>query len=477
MGAIREISSGIMHLNSDRVLILYVVGGRVLAMGTFIPREITNLNGVKRHVFDLLRHSYMPSNIETALLCEELKHIEDSLSSVGQCRVCRALHDYMREQDPPTAFYEDYSLLCFYANISPQSWTSTFLTAVDLAMLIEKYFCGPLSKDGVIYGPQKMLGPDIFLHFFVLRCFTPVTPIEVHRLEEMASLKLDFLATTFKGVQCKKIPFKLIWKGISACDMPEQPPQSIPTITVPYRMSNCTMHNFLPLLVSIWKETALFKEPCIGSDYNCLSDFPLPDSDEYNLYDGPCLLSPTMTLRRKNGTCSVCVLCECLAASPEACRGLEVLKSKILECFGNNVRLLDRIAFIMGTCESLNHITDPLLKGVIMQCSPQEIHKHLFCDPRCILNTLQTDNDVLFGSCPTRDLIVFKSALACGSMLRQDNLFAVEELNLLLLIFKSIQLAGINKTTFNEILTILGQTLQQRNIRLIHLYNTAQLYV
>lgn len=449
-----------------------------------MPRKLCNVLRMKRHAIDLISHAYMPSNIETALDCEEIKHVEDSLSAIAHCRVCMLLHGLLQRNDPPDSFFEDYSLLCFYVQRSPKCWTSVFLTALDLAYILEAYFEEYGLREKVIYGINALLGSDIFLHFYVLKCFVPVKSTEVQQFEDLNALKLGFLQCTFKGLQCNKIPFKSVWKTLSSNDSLEKfqsdASSSGKHVIHPLRETQDIPDSFLPIFVSIWKDSVLFKQPFPVVDNAGIypPDHPLAgDGDVINKYSGPCLMAPTFTSTQKNGTCSVCVICECLAASKEAKGAIDLMRDEIMSCFGNNVKLIDRIAFILSKVDALSYISDPLLRQVLLQCRPQEIHKHLFCDPICITNAARVDVDVLFGSCDMKDLSVFKSALAYGLQLRQEHIVPAEELDTLLTIFKSIQLVGVNKTTFNEILATLGQLLHQWDIKLINLYNTAQLYV
>nr|UTK45712.1 DNA packaging protein UL32 [Equid gammaherpesvirus 5] len=191
---------------------------------------------------------------------------------------------------------------------------------------------------------------------------------------------------------------------------------------------------------------------------------------------GPCLLSHALQLKRRNGTASVCVLCECLAGHGEAAGALARLRGDVLTFVENNVRLVDRIAFVKRQPDFLVYVRDPLLRDVVRGCSEQEIHKHLFCDPLCALNAASACPDVLFGVPEEEKFKILKSSLALGHHLAENVFLDCEVLHTLVIIFKSIQLCKVGKTTFLEIIKELNQQLKSHNLHTLHTFHTATIY-
>nr|UTK45553.1 DNA packaging protein UL32 [Equid gammaherpesvirus 5] len=167
---------------------------------------------------------------------------------------------------------------------------------------------------------------------------------------------------------------------------------------------------------------------------------------------------------------------ECLAGHGEAAGALARLRGDVLTFVENNVRLVDRIAFVKRQPDFLVYVRDPLLRDVVRGCSEQEIHKHLFCDPLCALNAASACPDVLFGVPEEEKFKILKSSLALGHHLAENVFLDCEVLHTLVIIFKSIQLCKVGKTTFLEIIKELNQQLKSHNLHTLHTFHTATIY-
>lgn len=188
------------------------------------------------------------------------------------------------------------------------------------------------------------------------------------------------------------------------------------------------------------------------------------------------MLSHSLQLKKQNGTSSICLLCECLASHWEASKALRSLKKEIISCIENNVKLTDRIAFLITDPTSLNYVTDPLLRNTIRGCTPQEIHKHLFCDPLCAINSVASCSEILFRVPNPEGFQSLKSSLAVGFNLTHNGLLDCEALNTLVIIFKTIQICKVGKTTFLEVVKELNSLLRRHGLITLHTFHTAHIY-
>lgn len=233
---------------------------------------------------------------------------------------------------------------------------------------------------------------------------------------------------------------------------------------------------FLDVMLTLWKESTLLSSSQLQliDKIKLLHTFEPPKDGDISL--GPCLLGPTLNLNSKNKTCSVCLLCECLAAHPDARGGLNLFKNDILSSIDNNVKLIDRISFLINTPESLTYIKDEFLRAIIKGCSSQQIHKHLFCDPLCAINSEVISTDILFNVPQPQELHNIKAALAIGTYLSKNSLFDCDLLHTLVTIFKCIQVCKVGKTTFLEIVKEIDIHLKKHHLFVIQSLQTAQVY-
>lgn len=433
--------------------------------------------------------SFLPGTPETALNCPILINTYKSLTHFSKCKVCQLLYSLIQPKSTPVAFFEDYATLCFYCSQAPRCSISTLMAAADFLELLNIYFPEYVVSH-TVYSPENLLAVDIQLHFFILRCFRPVHPEQIISISNLNFLKIEFLLGRLVGHVSTTFCFKTVWQQPYAhvtnercCSLvkPQNSAASFPN-DVPPEISGTFFAaqlgikpHLLKLALNMWAKAELLSVPNSQLAQN-QPDLGFKFPKDGDAAQGPCLLTPSLCLKFKGTTTSVCFLCECLAAHPESHAAFKLLKNDILLSIDNNVQLVDRISFILGSADSLMYIADPLLKALIKGCSAQEIHKHLFCDPQCLLNEMITNENVLFKVPELEPYKKLKAALAAGNYLGNSCSLFCDYLETLITIFKSIQVCKVGKTTFLEIVRELDSLLKKHNISAIHPYQTAQTY-
>ncbi|AAC95593.1 orf 68 [Ateline gammaherpesvirus 3] len=435
----------------------------------FMPWQKATLYKHKSRIESLLNASFMPSTPETALDNPPLVHTYAALTSTSTCNICQFLYSLIDKQSPAISFYEDYALLCLTCLYAPITWTSTLMTAADFLEIITTHF--PDSTTLNIYSPNVILAIDIQLHFYIHRCFK--IP---HNKDMLTASSLQFLRTVFlqgnlTGSISGHFCFKTAWvKSDTCCDNKDSNlPSSLSNV---FCGENLEMKSvLLPIILEIWSASDLFKNSVVISK-DPFFTYP----DDVDICQGPCMLSPSLVLKQKNNTASICPLCECIASHPQAIDTLQTLKHNILTCIENNVKLVDRIAFILHNNE-LDYIEDLALKSVIKNCSIQEIHKHFFCDPLCALNIKKTNTNILFKIPDRTSLKLLCARLATGEHLSKNYNLDCEYLETLVLIFKCSQICKLGKTTFLEIIRELDTLSKKHNLLTVKAFQTSQIYV
>ncbi|AJG42995.1 envelope glycoprotein [Harp seal herpesvirus] len=464
-------------------------------MTDFTPWMTHTISKHAANLQSLLENSFQPGEPETALNSPVLINTHNSLSGCSSCKVCQLIYSLINKYSPTIQFYEDYACLCFYTLHAPKSWSSTFMTAADLVELLCLHFP---QWDGIstIYTPGSILGVDLTLHFFVKKCFKTINPDTLLDVANLNFLRIEFMKGCLTGSVPNLLCFKTVWHslrstsaGDAVCnpccstikcskktlmqDKEKPLPEKLDTV-----FNNSTLqtkHGFLHIVLGVWSESALLSEKNKELALtNCPQLFTSPVDGDIN--QGPCFLSQTMQLKSQGHTSSVCLLCECLASHPEAGASFQLLKQNIMTSVENNIQLLDRIQFILQEESSMGYISNKFLLQIIKGCSPQEIHKHFFCDPRCILNTAITSPQILFKIPNLENLKKLKAALAIGTHLDTNNLFDCENLDTLVTLFKAIQVCKVGKTTFLEIIKELNSSLKRHNLLAIHTFHTSQIY-
>lgn len=446
----------------------------------------------------LLEFSFQPGSPETALDCPILTNTHNSLLESSPCKICQLIFSLVKRNSIDIKFYEDYACLCFFALYAPKSWTSTFMVAADLLELLWQYFPEFMQQND-IYQPGKILGIDIQLHFFIQRCFKTISTDNILDISNLHFLKNEFIKGALTGSVSNMFCFKTIWHSLQAniagdqtnnvcCNTTQQ--QIIknksktdqlslisPSLQHVFFLhsSQETKSELLSVFLDIWKPSDLLniQHQQLLEGYGEFN-FLYPENGD--LCQGPCLLSQSLQLKKQNKTSSICILCECLAAHPEAHHALNLLKDDILKCIENNVKLTDRISFLIEDLTSFYYISDPLLKDTIRGCSPQEIHKHLFCDPLCAINSVTTCPDILFKVPNFENFQRLKSSLAVGLNLTHNSILDCDTLNTLVIIFKTIQVCKVGKTTFLEVIKELNSLLKKHSLFTLHTFHTAKIY-
>ncbi|ALE14784.1 ORF68 [Felid gammaherpesvirus 1] len=441
-----------------------------------------NVNTILKHsvaLQTLLQNSYQPGEPETALNSPVLTGTYNSLSNSSSCKVCQIIYSLISKYNPSISFYEDYACLCFYTLYAPKSWSATFMVAADLLELFDKHF-SQWEDFKALYTPGSILGIDLNLHFFIQKCFRKIKTDAILDFANLNFLKVEFLRGCLVGSIPHIFCFKSTWNAsrtiCSTCINPASTSlhQNIDKVfNNPQLTPKCS---FLSIILNIWSQSTLLSEQhkqLTDKGLNLWSKAP----NDGDVSQGPCLLSHSLQLKIQGCTSSICLLCECLASHSDAALTLQFLKEDIITSAENNIKLIDRIIFLLKDETSMKYITDNLLLQVIRGCSPQEIHKHLFCDPRCLVNTISTSSNILFKIPSDSQLQKLKATLALGIHLDSNNIFDCENLDTLITLFKCIQICKVGKTTFLEIIKHLNSALKKHNILTVHAFNTSQIYV
>nr|QRE02550.1 hypothetical protein [Otarine gammaherpesvirus 4] len=480
----------------------------------FVPWRESTLRFAADVLRPLLEHSFYPMCLETALDNPALTHAHMSLGPAASCRVCRLLHLLVQTHAPSERFYENYALLCYVTVNAPRCWLSTLMAAADLAELIRLHF--PNTPEAVMpFGPGRVMGVDVLMHFFIRRCHRHTSDADLLPFANLCFMKTEFMRGALTGTLCSTMCFRTLWGGAFAaerkdkaaeccnvtrgtvmCTSPsnshghldDHESQTGNTQHVPYMQhlppsrAARAVGDLLSTLWETWHESDLFSDQFRDTLHELAGPgyIPFHYSEDVDVCQGPCLLAPTLHMHKKNHTSSVCVPCECLAAHPEGAWALERLRADIIDSFDNNVGLIDRIAFLLCNERFMPYLHDERLRATLRQCTPQELHKHLFCDPQCALNTHTTKPEVLFGGPVGDELCRLKAALAAGVYTVPPNdkcsVLDCEPLDTLVLVFKACQHCKVGKITQLEVVRELDHFLHRHGLAVVHALQTARVY-
>ncbi|QDQ69280.1 DNA packaging UL32 [Colobine gammaherpesvirus 1] len=464
-------------------------------MSVFVPWQMTTIVRHRAALQGLMSASFLPERPDEGLGEPILTQAHESLQPSSPCRVCKLLFSLVSDPSTPVEFFEDYGCICLSCLYAPYCWTSILAVAADVCELLTRYFPARCSRLSV-FGRAGLLGVDLQLHFFVQKCFRTTIPDKLIGASNLQFLKLEFLRGMVTGTLGGSFCFKTSWPRSDR----DEPSANSPCCHI--LESHATEARRLPQEIqSALGGTNLQRKPALlsvvlhswteGSDLLDHDDVPKaletantvpylpictppPDTDGSQ---GPCLMHPTLGLRYKNGTSSVCLLCECLAAHPDAPRALLTLRREVLQNLENNVKLVDRIAFVLDGQDALHYVCDPILRGVILKRDPREIHKHLFCDPLCAINTRTVSEEVLFNAPVDSEYKKLRALVATGQLLDTNALFDCEIVQTLTILFKGLQNCRVGKTTACEILRELTTQLRKHGLDLAHPAQTVQIYV
>ena len=186
------------------------IAGRTPKMEDFVPWTVDNLKSQFEAVGLLMAHSYLPANAEEGIAYPPLVHTYESLSPASTCRVCDLLDTLVNHSDAPVAFFEDYALLCYYCLNAPRAWISSLITGMDFLHILIKYFPMAGGLDS-LFMPSRILAIDIQLHFYICRCFLPVSSSDMIRNANLGYYKLEFLKSILTGQSPANFCFKSMW--------------------------------------------------------------------------------------------------------------------------------------------------------------------------------------------------------------------------------------------------------------------------
>lgn len=467
------------------------------APSTFIPWNPDLILKHSRELQAVLRRAFLPEDMTEALTSPHFCQVTASLEPTASCKLCQAFHSLCSQYSPPLSFYGDYAAICYYALHAPKTWAANFMLLANCLELVHLYF--PQVKTPLAH----IEGLDIYLHFFVHRCFKPMKTDKIIEWSNLDMMKNEFLKSILYGSLTSAFCFKTVWPTLNKtnsakpgedcpCDDTAGNQGSVTDNLNPFQKNFTHSHKqggFLDLVLMVWGESELLTPSnqllaqTLSAQVTCFRDLLSTPEDTSELgpstdsSQGPCLMSPSLGLQKRNHTSSMCLLCECLASHPQSAEVLETFKHLVIHSINNKVKLQDRILFLQQDPDSLSFIQDrEILKAVIRNCSAEELHKHLFCDPLCALNTAVTDPAVLFGPVKELELVTFKANLATGSMLVHRSFKSCEVLETLILMFKSLQTIKANKTTVSEIIKEVDSALRKHHFSLLSCYHTFGLY-
>lgn len=506
----------------------------------YVPWHRDTLKRHAECLSELLKNSLYPATPEEAFDHPTLNAAYHSLSGYTGCKICRLLCRLVSVFDPPQAFFEDYSLLCLACLYAPITWSAALMAAADLREILTRYFPqSRLLAEECSYNTHSgILGPDIQLHFFLHRCFKRQTDSSKAYLQaNLCFLKMEFLRANITGKMTSQLCFKTFWNHLcrrettTAAVVAPPPLPLLPSVaredleaaaktaprccpagglqsaeaiepnrgesksgSSPLVQEDPSQHPmrllknedseekpaFLDCFIEVWKETDLLARRInvLRPPVETESAPPLAQvgGDDDDRSQGPCLLAPTFTLKSKNHTFSVCLLCEATACHPEGRYAVDIIHEEVIGCTHNNMKLLDRITYVMASPDFLNGIRDANLRTFVGACSAQEVFKHLFGDPLCLLNHRSANPRMLFKTLRDELTPEQKQNLVLGEYLKDNQQFDCEYFLTLAIVFKGLQHFKVSKTTFLEILRELDVQLSAHGIRAVQSIQIAHLY-
>lgn len=420
-----------------------------------------------RHMLDkIVASSYLPANMENAYTSNILTHIATTLDPTSKCQICNLLFSTVTNNTLKDTFFQNYAAICYFSMRAPICWTSTLVTIADMLELFANHFPGHNTLEDKIE-KGEIMGIDFYMHFISRQCFKQVSEQELMNIENISHLKASILMGLLTNTssqlnlctQWYTVFNKHAIKDMSYLDHIE----NIPALSA--ETDSFTDHykdDLLDVVMSAWKTSSLFHHT---------PDQPYHVELDYS--QGPCLLSFPFSLKIKGNTFTVCLLCECLAAHPDAYNVLHQLKTTVLTCLENNSSLIDRTSYVLSILDTLPLSSNEKLCNLLKSRSINEVHKHLFCDPLCALNTLRTHVDVLFKYPNPDKYKILLHALSTGKYLSKNSKLDSEELGVLTLAFKACQISQFPKKFEIEVLksiTKLGNSLT--SINPIHTFST-----
>ncbi|ADW24410.1 hypothetical protein RHVP.68 [Cricetid gammaherpesvirus 2] len=421
----------------------------------YTPWANTTVSKHRNTLAHVISASYLPDLEETAFENPTLSHITSVLSATVSCAVCDLLLETSRAHAVPDEFFQDYATICFYALHAPVTWSSTVITMADMCEIYEIHF-GPCNHLNTGMREGSLLGVNFYLHFFSRRCFQHINPNNLVFLDYENTFKCQLITSCLTGANCvqdfgssmracydgetAQRDFSKLWARHEIQSPPHPSSQSLSPLTAFFTDSK--KKSLLSLFSSHWQATRLLDQLPSSKTTASLPLAADPPSDA-RMSDGPCLISFPFCTREKNNTHGLCVLCECLACHPGAVSALNSLKETILHCLENNSSLLTRTQHILTNIQDSPLIPDPELKIIIQSRSPQEIHKHLFCDMQCAINSARTHPGILFSVPEPLKYSTLQLKLATGQYLDKNILLENQHLELLALAAKTCQLAPV----------------------------------
>ncbi|UEH20503.1 DNA packaging protein [Elephant endotheliotropic herpesvirus 2] len=303
------------------------------------------------------------------------------------CPICTLVHKCVSTSDH-IEWLLNYCLLCYKSCYAPRTALANLVLGVEFFHLVETRL-GPVTAD--MFQSDQVTALDIYIHFHVNRCFAQLNDVCAN--ENITIAHLQVLRCVL--AEAKDVPFKKnsisFTKHEAKCN----------------KQYNTRVNkdvNFLPLVLYMWGQTSILQavDDCPSEYVNIMQAKEQllwsNEDDQKNRTVGPVLLAPHPVLAHKNNTTSICILCELLATSHDICTFLTELKNRIDTYCQNNLKLVDKIFFVLEDLERNNEVQiDPCIMMILKHVGPIGLYKHFYCDIMCACNINTINPDILFG--------------------------------------------------------------------------------
>lgn len=452
----------------------------------------------------------------------EMRDMCVALEIDTRCNLCAIVSICLR-RDPQQKWLLDYSLLCQKCSAAPRTALATLIAATEFLHLLQLHF-KDIQFDN-LFRERIVTIFDFHTHFFINRCFAhreehPLMAenITLAHMAVIRALLLD--EETVPYTKNRRLQYKLPKKqarpkkaaAAAAAMAMEQEEEGIHSMD---RFRRTASGTFAPTLFYMWAGTNVMFNTSLTDlaikKANALKKLRTRQSEIEPCY-GPVFLNPVPVFRLRNGTTTVCLLCELMACSEQNTLFLRKLHERITNYSQNNLKMIDRtqlvLAEIMPQTRHLDLPADLKNKDlssyladaetpakatppgsrdpfeldaytylILRQVGVVGLYKHLFTDPVCAANIRATDTSVLFFDVPNEYLNEVKLAI-CSTNAYPS---AVErDFWLYAILFKAFQLINRNyktRTQMNDFLRDFCQVLETYQFALVDPHFTVNKYV
>lgn len=368
----------------------------------------------------------------------EIRELCLPLEIDSRCNLCAIISICVRK-DPDQKWLLDYSFLCYKCTAAPRTAMSTLIVATEFLHLLQTHF-KDITFDN-IFRERIVTIFDFHAHFFINRCFAqrdehPIV-VENITLTHLAVTKaLLSEEDTVPYAKKRRIQYKLPTKttnGKKKIIRRQTEEDGLQCLQKYRRPTGNT--TFMQTLFYMWAGTNVMFNTTLTNlaikKTKTLKTLRTRHS-EIEPSIGPIYLSPIPAFRMRNGTTTVCLLCELMACSNRDNVFLKRLNDRITNYSHNNLKIIDRtqlaLAEILSTfvapdlpqqlknkdvsdyikknAETLTTETDSSTESrfelsvatylILRQVGVTGVYKHFYSDPLCAANIRATNPDILF---------------------------------------------------------------------------------